>query len=138
LRPSTAAVAPRPTLQPGSPAPPFDVAGFSLAAARGRVVLVDFFSAGCHFCIDDLPWLAALHERHGAALAFVTIAAGTAPDATHPWPTVVENDEPGVAALYRVDAYPAYFVIDRDGRIACARCRRDEAEHVLARLLAER
>jgi thiol-disulfide isomerase/thioredoxin len=143
LRRSQVAHAPRPTLRAGSPAPGFeardDHARFSLAAARGHVVLLDFFSEGCHFCIEDLPWVAGVHDRYaGAGLELVTIAAATAPPGAHPWPVIVEHDAAPVAALFRVEAYPTYFVIDRDGTIACARCRRAQADHALAQLLADR
>ncbi|HEX8107460.1 MAG TPA: TlpA disulfide reductase family protein [Kofleriaceae bacterium] len=143
LRRSQVAHAPRPTLRPGSPAPAFeardDPARFSLAAARGHVVLLDFFSEGCHFCIEDLPWVASVHDRYaGAGLELVTIAAATPPPGAHPWPVIVEHDAAPVAALFRVEAYPTYFVIDRDGTIACARCRREQVDRALAQLLADR
>lgn len=142
LRRSTVAHAPRPTLRTGSPAPAFeardDHAQFSLAAARGHVVLLDFFSQGCHFCIEDLPWLAAVHGRFaGAGLVLVTIAAGAPPPGEPPWPVVVERDPGPVATLYRIAAEPSYFVIDRDGTIACAHCRHEAANRALAQLLAD-
>ena len=141
LRRARTEYAPRPTLARGSMAPTFEAADdharFSLASARGQVVLVDFFSVGCHFCVEDLPWLVRVHDRYaGAGLRLVTLAAGTAPSVEHDWPTIVETDPRQVAALYRVEAYPAYFVVDRDGKIACARCLHDDAERVLAALFA--
>lgn len=141
LRPTQTPSAPRPTLLPGSAAPAFDAAGdharFSLAAARGRVVLIDFYSAGCHYCVADLPWLAGVHDRYaGAGLDIVTIAAGEPPAGGHAWPTLVEADPGPVAALYRVDAYPAYFVVDRAGTITCARCKHDAVDRALAPLFA--
>ncbi|HEX3765351.1 MAG TPA: TlpA disulfide reductase family protein [Kofleriaceae bacterium] len=143
LRRSQVAHAPRPTLRTGSPAPVFeardDHARFSLAAARGRVVLLDFFDESCHVCIEDLPWLAGVHDRYaGAGLALVTIAAGAPPPGVPPWPVVVERDAGSVAALYRIAAYPSYFVIDRDGTIACAHCQHEVADHALAQQFADR
>ena len=140
LRPSAVAVPTRPTLRLGSSPPPFELSDgrmtWSLAAHKGKVVLIDFFSAGCHFCVEDVPRLARLHERYaGAGLEIVTIASEERP-AGHPWPTFVEHGQPGpIAAQFRVDAYPAYFVIDRSGGIACTRCRHDDVARVLATLL---
>lgn len=127
--------------QSGSPAPAFeardDHARFSLAAARGHVVLLDFFSESCHFCVEDEPWVASLHDRYaGAGLELVTIAADAPPPGAHPWPVIVEHDAAPVAALFRVEVYPTYVVIDRDGTIACARCRREQVDRTLAQLLA--
>lgn len=143
LRRSQVAHAGRPTLRPGSPAPAFeardDHARFSLAAARGHVVLLDFFAEGCHFCVEDQPWVVSLHDRYaGAGLELVTIAAATPPPGAPPWPVIVEHDAAPVAALFRVEVYPTYVVIDRDGTIACARCRREQVDRTLAQLLADR
>jgi len=143
LRRSKVARAPRPTLRPGSAAPVFeahdDHVEFSLVRARGRVVLLDFYAEGCHFCVEDMPWVVEVHARHAAAgLEVVTLAAEAAPTMPTAWPTIVEPSPGRVAALYRVEAYPTYFVIDRDGTIACARCRRAEADRTLAQLLAKR
>lgn len=143
LRRTRSVHAPRPTLLPGSMAPAFDAVGrdarFSLATARGRVVLIDFFSVGCPFCIEDLPWLAGVHDRYASAgLDIVTIAAGTAPPVAHHWPTIVEEDSGPVATLFRVNAYPTYFVVDRDGTIACARCKHEDVDQALARIFARR
>jgi hypothetical protein len=80
-----------------------------------------------------------VHDRYaGAGLALVTIAARTPPPGEPPWPVVVEHGAGPVAALYRVAAYPSYFVIDRDGTIACAHCRHEAADRALAQLLADR
>jgi thiol-disulfide isomerase/thioredoxin len=141
LRRSPTPRAPRPTLLLGTMAPTFDAvddhARYSLASARGKVVLIDFYSPGCHFCIEDLPWLAQVHDRYAqAGLDLVTIATTAAPAIAHPWPTIVERDPEPVAALYRVNAYPAYFVVDRRGAIACARCRHDDVDRALEKLLA--
>jgi thiol-disulfide isomerase/thioredoxin len=143
LRRSKVTRSPRPTLRAGSAAPVFeahdDHAEFSLVRARGHVVLLDFYAEGCHFCVEDMPWIAEAHDRHaGAGLEVVTLATEAAPTVPTAWPTIVEPSPGRVAALYRVEAYPTYFVIDRDGTIACARCRRAEADRTLAQLLAKR
>lgn len=127
----------RPTLAVGTKAPQLAFDGFDLAAQRGHVVLIDFFSAGCPHCIEDLPWLDALHAaRVDAGLRIVTVAVESPPPHAAPWPTVVEDATGPLSTLYRVDVYPSYFVIDREGVIACARCLHGDAERAIDRLLA--
>lgn len=128
---------PRPTLAVGTKAPRLAFDGFDLAAQRGQVVLIDFFSAGCPHCIEDLPWLDALHAaRVDAGLRIVTVAVESAPPRAAQWPTTVEDAAGPISTRYRVDAYPSYFVLDRDGIIVCARCLHADAERALDRLLA--
>jgi hypothetical protein len=80
-----------------------------------------------------------VYDRYaGAGLELVMIAAGAPPPGASPWPVIVEHDAAPVAALFRIEAYPAYFVIDRDGMIACARCRQEQADRTLAQVLADR
>lgn len=133
LRPSATPREPRPSLAVGTEAPRFTFDGFDLGQQRGHVVLVDFFSAGCPHCIADLPWLDAQAD---AGLRIVTVAVDSAPPRAPSWPMVVEDLGGPISSRYRVEAFPAYFVIDRDGGIACARCTRADAERALDRLLA--
>jgi hypothetical protein len=134
----------RPQLRAGTPAPDLVVetptGRFALSARRGHFVLIDFFSIGCRYCIEDAPWLASLHARLAdRGLDLVTIATEIDPAelvravGSHPWPTAIELGSPGpIAALYRVDAYPAYFLVGPDGKIECARCTRDEVDRAIA------
>lgn len=142
LRRSPVERAPRPSLQVGTPAPDFAIGATSyarLASSRGSVVVVDFFSKFCHFCIDDAPWLDEVHARYGArGVVIVTIATTDsrgAPELARPWPIVFEDELTGsIASLYRVHGRPTYFVVDRDGSIACSRCRRLDVDAALSRL----
>jgi hypothetical protein len=37
---------------------------------------------------------------------------------------------------FRVDRFPTYFLIDRDGKILCSRCQLDEIEPMIAATLS--
>jgi thiol-disulfide isomerase/thioredoxin len=46
----------------------------TLAALRGKVVLVEFWTFGCVNCQRTLPWLKAMHERYAdRGLAIVSV-----------------------------------------------------------------
>ena len=118
-------------LTAGSPAPDFsftDMDGRSrkLSDYRGKVVLLDFWGAWCAPCTVEAPKLVAAHEKYrdrgfeilgvnaidtrAAALAFV------GKHNTH-WTQTQEPDKGPIQVLYRISAFPSYFLIGADGRI---------------------
>jgi hypothetical protein len=128
---------PRPSLKVGTLAPDFELAvdgrRHKLSELRGHEVLLDFTAIGCHYCVEDLPWLAATRAR---GIDVVTIAtAATTGDLVDPkhatWVTIEATDPGPIATLYRVRAFPTYFLLDRDGTLVCTRCRHDAIDAVL-------
>jgi cytochrome c biogenesis protein CcmG/thiol:disulfide interchange protein DsbE len=111
------------------PAPAFELRSLdnetvSLAALRGRPVVVNFWGGWCEQCTLELPLLAEMQRRHpGVAIVGILFredpevgrAAAEKGDAT--WPTLLDPDE-RVAADYGVDGAPATFFIRPDGTIA--------------------
>lgn len=143
LRPLKDKLPPRPPLSTGTPAPDFAVTDLdgkpaSLAALKGKVVLIDFWATSCHPCVKALPRLAELRAKYhtkGFELLAVAAPSDDVKDVlgTHR-AGISAIDEPA-QALYRVDRFPMQFLVDRDGTIACSRCQLEKVEHKLAELL---
>ena len=105
----------------------------TLAALRGRVVLLDFWTAGCINCRHLVPTLHALEATFGDAIAILGVHAGKYPaertdaaiaaacvrlDIHHP----VLNDRAfRTWRAYAVRAWPTLVVIDRDGYVVATR-----------------
>jgi thiol-disulfide isomerase/thioredoxin len=140
LVPLDHAIPPRPALVENTPAPPFratarDGAGVALEDLRGKVVLLDFWARGCKPCITAMPHLRELGERH-RDLRIIGIAAADDGDATGlelPGTQILDRSDE-IQTRYRIAGWPTYFLVGRDGRIACARCRLDDIEPLIPRL----
>ena len=100
-----------------------DGGSFSLAALRGRPVIVNFWGPGCVPCRDEFPLFKAMLAAHGAdGLAIVGVLMDDPPapardfiaefEAT--WPTVDDPNQT-IRNAYRVAARPQSYFIDRDG-----------------------
>jgi thiol-disulfide isomerase/thioredoxin len=120
-----------------SPAPALDAKVWfnspplTLAQLRGKVVLVDFWEYTCINCIRTFPYLRRWNELYGP-LGLVTIGVHT-PEfafAKNPanvanavkrfgftFPVVLDNDE-NIWNAFHNAAWPADYLIDKDGRIA--------------------
>lgn len=115
----------------GKPAPDLtvtDIEGrsFSLAAAKGKVVLLDFWTTWCPPCREDAPLLDKLYRKYGAHdLAILGISVSEDHTAVarflkehpHDFPVALttENEMP---RPYQIGRFPTYIVIDRNGELA--------------------
>lgn len=112
---------PRPTLRPGTPAPPIVRADGSTVDWAGRTNLVIFEAAKCGFCRQLAPDLAALEAR-SPNLRFVSVFDGTEADAAEWKANHGRQVEPGTRddparLAFRVSAVPTAFLIRADGTI---------------------
>ncbi len=124
-------------LVPRTPAPEltgkvwFNSPPLSLAQLRGKVVLVDFWEYTCINCIRTFPYLRRWNELYApAGLIVVGVHTPEFAFAKNPanvanavkrfgfsFPVVLDNDEAIWNAFHNA-AWPADFLIDKNGRIA--------------------
>lgn len=113
----------------GKPAPDFQLDGYdgksvSLADFQGKVVLLDFWATFCPPCLQALPELQALHQKHassGFAVVGVTVddrealvkKATSRAKVEYP----ILRATPEVWNAYKVTALPSLILIGRDGKI---------------------
>ena len=97
----------------------------SLAAQKGRVVLLNIWATWCHPCRAEIPELRAIHDRYrarGLQLVGVSVDADGADDdirqfmrdfqMTYPiWRDPAER----ISAQFLVIGVPATFLIDKQG-----------------------
>jgi len=104
-----------------------DLAGreVSLAAMRGKVVLVNFWATWCPPCRAEIPDLIALQEKYRDQLQVIGVSQDEAPPETVKrfatqhnmnYPVVMSSPEiekmfPGIGAL------PTSFIVDRESRL---------------------
>jgi cytochrome c-type biogenesis protein len=114
----------------GAPAPAYQTASLdgdsvSLAAQRGKVVLLNVWATWCHPCRAEIPELRALHAKYrerGLELVGVSVDADGSDDAIRAfmkdfemaYPIWRDPDE-RVSAQFLVVGVPATFLIDREG-----------------------
>jgi cytochrome c biogenesis protein CcmG/thiol:disulfide interchange protein DsbE len=101
----------------------------SLAAYRGKVVVLNYWASWCDPCRSEAPllqrWQQRIEKRGGTVLGIdVLDVAGDARAFVHrynlTYPILRDGDGSSQTA-YGILAYPESFVIGRNGRIAAAR-----------------
>jgi cytochrome c biogenesis protein CcdA/thiol-disulfide isomerase/thioredoxin len=130
-----------------------DGKALSLAALRGKVVLVDFWTYSCINCLRTLPYLNAWNAKYAAkGLAIVGVhtpefpfehSAANVAEAIKEngirYPVVQDNDY-GTWNAYNNEYWPAEYLIDAKGRIRLADFGEGEygaKERAIRALLAE-
>jgi peroxiredoxin len=97
-----------------------DTASLGLAGLRGQVVLVNFWAPWCRPCVVEMPWFDEMQQafgQSGFAVVGVSVEPGASAKGKVKYRLIDDADET-LARAYQVEALPATFVIDRNGKIA--------------------
>ena len=144
LKPLQEKLAETQILRPGYSAPDFtfqDLDGKThrLSDYRGKVVLLNFWFINCGWCQAIIPAMVqAYSELRGMGVEIVGINGEDAEEALRPFlaerkitwiQTIQDKNDGPIHKLYRVNRFPIYYLIDRDGNIAT---RREGGEGILA------
>lgn len=120
-----------PGLRTGSAPPAISAANWinaptpiTLAALKGKVVLLDFWGVWCSPCRKEMPALVELQRTYAErGLVVVTIHTPEKADQVRDYlkeqkiPLMVAIDTGDTAKAYGVDEFPTYVLIDRDGLV---------------------
>ena len=117
-------------IRPGQLAPAFalprlDGAPLSLAALRGRVVLLNFWATWCKPCEEEMPAMQRLASAlAGTDFELLAVSVDQSPDEVRAYRDrlglhfpILLDPEKRVASAYQSYRYPESYLIDRDGRI---------------------
>ena len=125
----------------------------TLKSLRGRVVIVDFWTFGCYNCRNTLPsfksWDARYRDKGLTIIGVHTPEMEIERNINEVrrelskldirYPVVTDNDNSTWNA-YRVEAWPTWFVIDKQGRVRWMHVGEgayEETEQLIKKLLAE-
>ena len=136
----------------GKPAPALEVTNWvnsattSLADLKGKIVVLDFWGVWCAPCIASIPHNNELAAKYRAAgVVFVGVChpkdvekmAATAKEKGLKYATAQDPAGATIKA-YKVDSFPDYYIIDREGILRLADCANDKVESAIKQLLAEK
>ncbi len=116
-----------------------------LSSLRGRYVLIDFWASWCRPCRVENPHLVKSHKKyHDKGFEIYQVSLDKKKES---WIDAIENDQlnwihvsdlkywnSSAAQLYKVQAIPANFLIDKNGRIIAKNLRGDALDAKLSEL----
>jgi thiol-disulfide isomerase/thioredoxin len=117
--------------QSREPAPRFtaktlDGERFTNESVKGKVVLLEFWTTWCGYCLAEAPFVEKIHQEFDSkGLIVLTVNVGESKNKVkkyleqHPKLShVVLMSDTNLAAMFQANVYPIYIVIDKDGNIA--------------------
>ncbi len=104
-----------------------DAPAASLAALRGKPVLLTFWATSCPGCIEEIPLLSELHKTYAArGLQVIGVAMSYDQEAqvralrdrlSVPYPLALDKDGAVSAAMGTVRLTPTTFLLDPQGQV---------------------
>ncbi len=99
---------------------------FNNDSLKGKVVLLEFWTTWCGYCLEEAPFVDKLNDEFSAkGLIVLTINVGESKKTVkkyleqHPRKSrIVLTDDTNLAAMFAAKSYPIYVVIDREGNVA--------------------
>jgi thiol-disulfide isomerase/thioredoxin len=115
---------------------------FSNDSIKGKIVLLEFWTTWCKFCVDEAPFVDKVgQELADKGLVVLAINVGESKKTVkkyldlHPRNCkIVLMEDTNLAAMYQATVYPIYVVIDREGNVAATQ-RGAGGEQALRRLI---
>ncbi len=128
-----------------------DVTGqpFSIASHKGKVVLLDFWATWCGPCRAELPNVIATYQKHhaqGFDIISVSLDQDKAQllsfikDQNMTWPQFFDGQgwANKLAVKYGIQAIPATFLLDGEGKVIGKDLRGEELEQAVASAVANK
>jgi thiol-disulfide isomerase/thioredoxin len=117
---------------------------FNNASIKGKVVLLEFWTTWCKFCVAEADYVDKLDKEYrDKGLIVLAINVGESKKLVkkyleqHPRSCrIVLMEDTNLAAMYAATVYPIYVVIDKDGNITDEQ-RGAGGEEALRNLLAQ-
>ena len=117
---------------------------FNNASIKGKVVLLEFWTTWCKFCVAEADYVDKLDKQYrDKGLIVLAINVGESKKLVkkyleqHPRGCrIVLMEDTNLAAMYAANVYPIYVVIDKDGDISDEQ-RGAGGEEALRRLVSQ-
>ena len=139
-------------LKVGMPFPDFQVRDLdgkplSVSAAKGKLVLVDFWATWCGPCVRELPDLRKLYDQyHAKGLEIIGVSSDDDKgrltsflrDKHVAWPQYFDGKGQGnqLAVPYGIDGVPTTYLVSKDGKILGKDLHGDALENAVRAALA--
>jgi peroxiredoxin len=97
-----------------------------LSDFRGKYVYINFCSCFSYTCMNEFKMLSSIYEKHSGLIEIVTILIDNDPDVIngfldrshYQWKFLHYGYHSEIIREYDIRAFPTYFLIDREGKLA--------------------
>lgn len=115
-----------------------------LAKLKGKIVVLDFWATWCGPCIASIPHTNEMKKKYGDKVVFIGVChprgaekmKDVAKQHGITYPIAIDDGEK-TGDAYKVNGYPDYHIIDKNGVLRLADCSNGKVEAAIDALLAE-